>query len=297
MLMAILFLAGIRAYAVTFGEQGTGDASEASTHSVRTVQCICPATGNINRLALYITLAVGEGRVAIYAAAGSNTPGALMTESASQMLVSGWNLFVIPDTAVTHGETYWLACMFSENAAQVAYYENDPYDYRGRVIDIPFGPFIDPFPITSPTYYPHRYCLYATEEIGSPTPSPTNTQTLTPTLTPTVTQTPTPAASLTPTASPIVIPGINQESVIAYPSPARGNTVRFLYYTDGAAKVRIEIYNAFGERGAVLNDDTPEPGYHRIAWDISRTAPGIYIYRIVIEGVRNSGWQKLVIVK
>lgn len=190
--------------AVTFGEQGTGNFQVYNnTGYLTATQFICGGTGNVNRIMLYVSISGGgSGRVAIYGDGGVDLPGALMAESASQALVDGWNTFVISNTAVTAGETYWLCNQVSSDAVYIRLYNNDsdPNKTRERT-PYPYGSYPDPF--GTPTgARAWRFCIYATE-VATPTftPTPTFTFTQTPAGTPTFTSTATPSRTATPSAT------------------------------------------------------------------------------------------------
>ena len=125
MVLAWLGLAA-GAQAVTFGEQGTGTASTPGLNLSYATQYSCPATGTVNYLALYVSIASGQGNVAIYADSGSNTPGALMVQGTPATLVAGPNFFPIPETGVTQNVTYWLAFITSDASARIDYVTGDP---------------------------------------------------------------------------------------------------------------------------------------------------------------------------
>ena len=91
-------------------------------------------------------------------------------------------------------------------------------------------------------------------------------------------------------------------SVQAYPSPAKGDTVWFYFSGKDVTKVTIAIYNVAGEQVVVLNE-TPQwlqGNYYRTSWNIRNVAPGIYLYRLRLEnpvGAKELRNQRLVIVK
>lgn len=227
-----LALTAATAEAVTFGEQGTGNYEIYDNRNFLTAtQFSCPAAGAVNRIFFYVTVTGGaSGRVALYGDGGLNLPGALLAESASQPLVTGWNAFVIPETAVTSGATYWLANQLSNTITTVGLYNDDPNFFKSRERwPYAYGSF--PAPFGSPTgAQPWRFCIYATEITGTATPTPggtatftatrtrsatisptpsstwTRTRTATGTRTPTVSPTPTRSPAYSPTATPTISP-------------------------------------------------------------------------------------------
>lgn len=96
-LIGIFFLApAAPAWAVTFGETGTGNNTINNLDGrQRATQFVCGANGSVNRLLMYIsgTGSGDEGRMAIYASGGTDTPGVLLAQSSSQALITGWNTF------------------------------------------------------------------------------------------------------------------------------------------------------------------------------------------------------------
>jgi len=116
--------------------------------------------------------------------------------------------------------------------------------------------------------------------------TPTDTPTDTPTISPTVTDTPTitPTVTITPTItkSATLTPWFIQEgTIVAYPNPANGNEVKFIYTTqqimDSAV---IEVYNLAGLKVATLTDGQKPAGINQqTTWAIDNVAPGIYLYR------------------
>jgi hypothetical protein len=127
----------------------------------------------------------------------------------------------------------------------------------------------------------------------------TSTITRTATISPTITRTPTvlPYSSATVTSTPLALGGME---IVAYPQPAAGDTVQFYYRLDRAASIRIEIYNVVGEKVIELADEAPLAGYRHLGWDVRGTAPGVYLYRLRVQGSGTetvSAWKKLVVVK
>ena len=65
-----------------------------------------------------------------------------------------------------------------------------------------------------------------------------------------------------------------------YPNPF--NPVTTIEYTlPEAARVKVEVYNLLGQVVEVLADGHLEAGYHKVQWDGSDMASGIYFYRII----------------
>ncbi len=64
-----------------------------------------------------------------------------------------------------------------------------------------------------------------------------------------------------------------------YPNPFNPST-RIRFALPEASNVKIEIYNAIGQRVAVLVNETRPAGYFEVNFDASKMASGLYIYRI-----------------
>jgi hypothetical protein len=172
------------------------------------------------------------------------------------------------------------------------------------------SPTISPTKTNTPTFTasPTRTATPSATPSGSPTASPTKTASLTAsptaTRTPTTTDTPTPTTTRTatpnfsPTISPTPIAPTVPE-VIVYPQPAAGDSLHFGFTLPFTARIRIEIVNVLGEKVKVL-ENQGEKGFWHGAWDLRGVAPGVYLYRINLEGVKDSyrsGWKKLIVVK
>jgi hypothetical protein len=137
--------------------------------------------------------------------------------------------------------------------------------------------------------------------------SPTPTITLTSTISPTLTSTPSITLTITVTStismtqtSTLTPPVIGRDQVLAYPSPARGDILRFYYALNTPGQVEIKIYNVLGELCDVVKDQKSTPGFHRTAWDLREAAPGIYFYKMSLKettGTRELKVQKFVVIK
>ena len=67
-----------------------------------------------------------------------------------------------------------------------------------------------------------------------------------------------------------------------YPNPFNPVTT-IKYAVPKTAHVRLEIYNALGQRVATLVDATKQPGYYDISLNAYHLASGIYFYRLQSE--------------
>lgn len=135
---------------------------------------------------------------------------------------------------------------------------------------------------------------------NTPSPTPTFTSTITPTWTVTPTISITPSVTKTITLTPwFVQPG----NIAAYPNPANGNQVRFIYTTQQAiTSTTIVIYNLAGLKVSTLTDGPKPAGINQLTtWDISNVAPGVYLYRLTVEAdggyKHQTKFKKLVITK
>jgi len=135
-----------------------------------------------------------------------------------------------------------------------------------------------------------------------PTFTPTRTSTQTSTVSPTITLTATPLGTFTPTpvvtaTSTAVAPRLPE--VVVYPMPATGPVLYFGVPMEAPGEVCVEVFNTAGEKVKVLKTALAA-GDGRIAWNVQSSAPGVYLYRLIIKrsaAETISGWKKLVIVK
>lgn len=137
----------------------------------------------------------------------------------------------------------------------------------------------------------------------TPTRTITRTFTITPTrtITPTVTMTSTisPTISPTPTITPYAVPG---GEAVAFPNPAAGDSVTFMYSLGEPADIDVDVYNVLGRKVAHLEDKN-QAGLinRRTTWDISGVAPGVYLYQVTIKTLSGQmtrlKMQRLVITK
>jgi hypothetical protein len=163
----------------------------------------------------------------------------------------------------------------------------------------------------TPTHTPTSTisATYTVSPTNTPTRTVTPTSTITPTYTITSTLTVTPTITLTVTATSTLTPSptttkipytISRERILAYPSPAKGDSVWFYYHAQGASRADIRIYNLIGEHCKTLVHNADASEYIRRAWDLGNVAPGIYFYRATVHdelGTRDFGTRKLVVVK
>ncbi|MCH8568728.1 MAG: T9SS type A sorting domain-containing protein [Balneolales bacterium] len=66
-----------------------------------------------------------------------------------------------------------------------------------------------------------------------------------------------------------------------YPNPFNPTT-QIRYHLPEEANVRLEVFNVMGQRVATLQNGHQTPGTHNIAFDGSRLASGMYIYRLQV---------------
>jgi hypothetical protein len=138
----------------------------------------------------------------------------------------------------------------------------------------------------------------------SPTFTTTMSRTVTvsPTISPTITLTATPLSSQTTTQTvtitPVMIP---RNTIISYPSPARGKELWFYYNAEKAGSIELELFNVSGEKVTSLNAAVAQPGYGRLRWELSKVSPGIYLYRTRFLDAQGQGkWlglQKIAVAK
>jgi hypothetical protein len=115
------------------------------------------------------------------------------------------------------------------------------------------------------------------------------------------TNTPTFTPVLTPSPTPLPVLEIGKDDIIAYPIPAQGNTLWFIYTTTGVTEITINIYNVIGEKVKTITALDVTAGTQRVQWDLSRVAPGIYFYKIkkvnIDNSIHESKLNKVVIIK
>jgi hypothetical protein len=199
------------ALAITIGEQGTGNAS-VNNNADNVMACQwtnASSTGNVNRILLHVNTANGaNGRVAIYDDPVPNLiPDNLLTESVSQPLVDGWNLFFIPDTTLSFAQVYWLSYQISNNSALISVDTTPATNETTFRTGYSYATFPDPFFVTTHTAdQTYNICMYATEYTPTHSATPTHTSTIsaTYTITPSHTPTSTNTPSFTPTATPSI---------------------------------------------------------------------------------------------
>ena len=80
----------------------------------------------------------------------------------------------------------------------------------------------------------------------------------------------------------------------AYPNPSNGSVV--LGYTlPEAALVRLDIFDVLGQRVATVVDESRSAGQHRLRYDTSVLASGLYLYRLSALG--QSASRRVVVIK
>ncbi len=93
--------------------------------------------------------------------------------------------------------------------------------------------------------------------------------------------------SLFRTAGPVSPPGAPSGEGVAlepaYPNPAFGATTVAFTLSERAA-VTLDVYDVLGRRVARLAAGTYAPGLHRLTWDASKLAAGLYVYRLEALG-------------
>lgn len=112
----------------------------------------------------------------------------------------------------------------------------------------------------------------------------------TPTVTPTVTA--------TPTMQPTVV-ACNQKFFV-FPSPAKGSTLNVVYTMCFSGKVEVRVWNDNGDLVASLIE-LKSAGAQKSQIDVNKFAPGIYLYRVVLNyssgKVETSDVQKFGVIK
>jgi hypothetical protein len=69
----------------------------------------------------------------------------------------------------------------------------------------------------------------------------------------------------------------------SYPNPTTG-LARIEFSLTEAAPVELAVYDLAGRRVALLSEGTRAVGRHAVGWDASEAAPGVYLYRLTVDG-------------
>jgi len=72
-----------------------------------------------------------------------------------------------------------------------------------------------------------------------------------------------------------------------YPNPFNPTTT-ISFGLPAVSRVRVDVYNALGERLETLVDRELDSGYHQVSWT-ARVASGMYFYRMEAVAVSNPG--------
>ncbi|MCF6268516.1 MAG: T9SS type A sorting domain-containing protein [Melioribacteraceae bacterium] len=72
-----------------------------------------------------------------------------------------------------------------------------------------------------------------------------------------------------------------------YPNPFNPSTV-INYSLPTESKVKLQIFNTLGEEITTLVDETNNAGVHKIEWNASNLASGVYLYRISTESTSDA---------
>jgi parallel beta-helix repeat protein len=116
----------------------------------------------------------------------------------------------------------------------------------------------------------------------SPTPTATVTPVMpAPTISPTATVTPTVTLTATNIFSNVDLRG---KFAVAFPNPAT-EQMQFLVYLPDAAEVKIVLYNASGRQVAQLRENLPAGQGQALTWRCREVAPGIYLAKVLVNGI------------
>jgi hypothetical protein len=80
-----------------------------------------------------------------------------------------------------------------------------------------------------------------------------------------------------------------------YPNPF--NPATFVpFHLKNAARVKITVYNAIGQRHAILADENYSAGYHRVQFRAGSLAAGLYFYSMSVNG-KHVSTKKMMLIK
>ena len=95
-------------------------------------------------------------------------------------------------------------------------------------------------------------------------------------------------------------PALSHDFVLGpnYPNPFNPSTL-IPYELASSGYVRLEVFNLLGQRVATLVDGVQPAGAHRARWDGTdaagqAAAAGVYVYRLLVDGVQQTGRMVLV---
>lgn len=71
--------------------------------------------------------------------------------------------------------------------------------------------------------------------------------------------------------------------VSSYPNPS-ASTITLEFELDQPAFAQLEVYNVQGQRITTLVQHTLSSGVHRLQWDAENVVPGVYYYRMQVNG-------------
>lgn len=91
--------------------------------------------------------------------------------------------------------------------------------------------------------------------------------------------------NVVPTAIESEVPDLPKQIQLTqnYPNPFNPSTT-IVYELPRGADVKIEIYNTIGARIALLDEGRKYSGVHKVQFDASSLASGLYLYRLIADG-------------
>jgi hypothetical protein len=266
---------------------------------------------DVNRNALYPSLALYNGTpyVAWRESSGSQYYLYAKQWNGASWVQLGSNLNLDVNRAI-----WFPSLAFANDMPYVAWRENNASGVDQIYVKHYYSPTFTVTPTFTPTrtmtrtVTPTATVTRTATSTPSITPTPTSTATYvtltwtpTSTVTPTATRTPTatntPISTSTPTmtaTSAVSSVDLGGREVIAYPNPAR-QSMRFIMNLEQSAVVKVEIYNAAGERVTTLTDTLSGPGVY-LTWNCADHARGAYIAR-VFKGNEELATLKVALVK
>lgn len=95
--------------------------------------------------------------------------------------------------------------------------------------------------------------------------------------------------------------GLPSQLALPVPNPSRSGHVSVTFYLPGPADVRLGLYSTSGRLVHTLKEGPTPAGFHSVGWnglraDGQRAAPGLYFYKLTVNG-RSAGQRQVVVLR